>query len=67
LERIPPERHIPDLFLLAFRTPTDADHARSFRAVTDLAARVPMWNFSRGMSFDRLPHDIERLVTTCLP
>jgi hypothetical protein len=66
LERVSPERAVPDLYLLGFRVPTDNDHARSFRAVADLVARVPVWNLSRRLSFEGLPELVDRIVSTCL-
>ena len=56
------ERALPDLMTLAFAMPTDADRARSFRAVAALAATVRLWNFVRPMEYQAIDEVIDRVV-----
>ena len=63
VERIPYERALPDLMTLAFAMPTDADRARSFKAVAPLAASVRLWNFVRPMEYQLIDEVIDRIVT----
>ncbi len=54
LERVAPEEAIPDLWALSFSTPTDEDRTRCFDGVTQLAARMPIWNLHRPLRYDML-------------
>lgn len=65
-ERLTVEDALPDLWTLTFKLPTDDGWARSFRAVTALAASVPLWNITRPLRFDRLDDTVEFVVSTCL-
>jgi hypothetical protein len=66
LERVTPDRVIPDLWTLTFHLPNDESRTRCFQAVVDLATSVPIWNLHRRLSFEQLPTVIERIVSTCL-
>jgi hypothetical protein len=61
LERVAPEEAIPDLWALSFSTPTDEDRTRCFDGVTQLAARVPIWNLHRPLRYDVLDAVIQEL------
>ena len=61
LERVAPEEAIPDLWALSFSTPTDEDRSRCFDGVTQLAARVPIWNLHRPLRFDALGAVVQEL------
>lgn len=61
LERVAPEEAIPDLWALSFSTPTDEDRTRCFDGVTQLAARVPIWNLHRPLRYDVLDAVIREL------
>jgi len=61
LERVPAEEAIPDLWALSFSTPTDEDRRRCFDGVTQLAARVPIWNLHRPLRYDALDAVIQEL------
>jgi hypothetical protein len=64
LERVAPEEAIPDIWALSFSTPTDEDRRRCFDGVTQLAARVPIWNLHRPLRYDVLDaviREIERV------
>ena len=66
LERVAPDRVIPDLWTLTFNLPNDKSRTQCFQAVVDLATAVPIWNLHRRLSFEQLPSVIERIVSTCL-
>jgi hypothetical protein len=53
---------IPDLWTLSFHLPTDADRARAFAGVADLASTVPVWNLVRPKRFDALGRTVETIV-----
>ena len=61
LERVGPEEAIPDLWALSFSTPTDEDRTRCFDGVTQLAARVPIWNLHRPLRYDVLGAVVQEL------
>jgi hypothetical protein len=62
VEPVPFERALPDLMTLAFAMPTDADRARSFKAVAALAGSVRLWNFVRPMEYQEIDKVIDRIV-----
>jgi hypothetical protein len=66
LDRVPAAAALPDLWALSFKLPTDEDRARSFRAIADVAASVPVWRLVRRMRYDEVDALIERLIATCL-
>lgn len=66
LERITAMAAMQDLWSLSFKLPTDEDRARSFRAVADVAGRVPIWNLSRPLRYDELDDVVHLLTSTCL-
>lgn len=53
---------IPDLWTLSFQLPTDADRARAFAGVADLASSVPIWNLARPKRFDALGRTVTAIV-----
>ena len=55
----PPRRRSD--WALSFSTPTDEDRRRCFDGVTQLAARVPIWNLHRPMRYDALDAVIREL------
>ncbi|MDR7554840.1 MAG: hypothetical protein QN157_04470 [Armatimonadota bacterium] len=57
---------IPDLWTLSQSYVDDAEHARCFRHVVDLARSVPLWNVYRPLRFDALHGTIERILSVCL-
>lgn len=63
---VPPGEALRDLWAVSLRVPTDEDRARCFRGVGTLAAHVPVWNFSRRLTFENLPATVERIVAHCL-
>jgi hypothetical protein len=61
LDRVAPEEALRDLWGLIFKLPGEAAYRRGFAALTDLAARVPLWNVSYPRRLDYLPAIVERL------
>jgi hypothetical protein len=66
LYRVEADRFLAELFTVSFNLPTDAERARSFAGVADLAAGVPLWLLDRPLEFDTLDGVVDRLITTCL-
>jgi hypothetical protein len=66
LEPVSPAAAMQDLWALSFKLPTDSDRTRSFRALADMADRVPIWDLERSLRFDELDDVIDRLISTCL-
>lgn len=66
IERVAAHRALPDLWTLGFKFPNDVDRTRCFRGIAELAARVPVWNLYRRLSFDELPAVVARIASTCL-
>ncbi len=66
LYRVEAERFLPELFSVSFNLPTDAERARSFGGVVDLADSVPLWLLDRPLEFATLDEVVDRVVTTCL-
>jgi len=62
IEPVPSDRAIRDLWSLSFRLPTDADRARCFTAVADIARSVPVWNLHRPLTMRDLPATVEYVV-----
>ena len=62
LERVLAQRAIPDLWALSFRLPNDASRAQSFRQLTGLVGRVPVWNLYRPLRFGSLAKTVATLV-----
>jgi hypothetical protein len=62
LEPVAPEEAIPDIWALSFSTPTDEDRRRCFDGVTQLAARVPIWNLYRPLRYDVLDAVIQEIA-----
>ena len=67
LERVEPAKALPDLYMLSFKLPDDADRARCFAGVTALAATVPVWNVYRRLSVDALQETVALIRSTCAP
>ena len=74
LERVAPDRVIPDLWTLTFHLPNDESRTRCFQAVVDLATSVPIWNLHRRLSFEQLPYcdrtdrlDVSRVMRPAPP
>lgn len=66
LERVSLERAIPDLWSLSVKLPTDADRARCFDRVVQVAESVPLWNLHRALRFETLPGLVDLMAETCL-
>ena len=54
LEPVEPPEALRDLWALSFRLPTEEDVGRSFAAVADLAAAVPVLRLRRPLALDAL-------------
>lgn len=65
LERWGSEEAIRDLWALSFKLPTEADQARCFRAVADLAATVPVWKLRRRLRFEELDQVVDKVLSQC--
>jgi hypothetical protein len=63
LERLAPERAIPELWALAFKLPTDEDRTRCFDAVVRLAGSIPVWNLHRPLRYGLLDRTIDEVVS----
>lgn len=61
-ERVETPQALRDLWALSFNLPRDEDRERSFRAVADLASRVPAWRLRRRLRVEDLRPAVERLV-----
>jgi hypothetical protein len=66
LYRVEPERFLPELFAVSFNLPSDAERARSFGGVVDLAGSVPLWLLDRPLEFATLDEVVDRVASTCL-
>lgn len=64
LESVHPEVAVPDLWTLSFRLPGDEATTRCFDALTRLVSSVPVWNFSRPLTWDSLERSVEVLATS---
>ena len=62
IEPAPAAQVVQDLWALSFRLPTDADRARCFKAVADLARSVPVWNLHRPLTMRDLPATVDFVV-----
>ena len=62
IEPASPDQAVRDLWALSFRLPTDADRARCFTQVVDLARSVPVWNLYRPMTMRDLPATVDFVV-----
>jgi hypothetical protein len=62
IEPVHPIQVVQDLWALSFRLPTDADRARCFTAVADLARSVPVWNLQRPLTVRDLPATVDFVV-----
>ena len=62
IEPAPRTQAVRDLWALAFRLPTDADRARCFTAVADLARLVPVWNLYRRLTMRDLRAAVDCVV-----
>ena len=62
LEPVPLHDAIRDLWALSFRLPLEEDVSRSFAAVTDLAAAVPAWRFTRPLELGGLAGHVDLLA-----
>ena len=58
LETVEPPEALRDLWALSFRLPTEADVGRSFAAVADLAAAVPVLRLRRPLALDALADQV---------
>jgi hypothetical protein len=59
LQRVPPERAVPDLWSLSFVLPNDASRAAAFDALARISSSIPIFDLGRPMTFDALPEVIE--------
>jgi hypothetical protein len=59
LERAPAPQAVRDLWALSFRLPTEADRARCFVALADLARSLPVWNLHRPLTIRDLPATVD--------
>jgi hypothetical protein len=66
LDRVDATRFLPELFTMSFNLPSDADRARCFSAVVDLATTAPLWLLDRPLRFDLFDSVIDQVVETCL-
>jgi hypothetical protein len=66
LRPVSPRAALPDLWTLSFNLPTDQDRARCFQGVTDLAARVPIWDLHRRLELDQLEPAVRAIVEGCV-
>lgn len=62
---VSPMDAVRDLWAVSFNLPTDADRARCFQGVTDLASRVPLWELHRRFEVDHLEPTIQAIVDSC--
>jgi hypothetical protein len=62
LERVEATASLRDLWPLSFRLPTVEDRARCFEGITELAARVRIWNLVRPLRIDALGKAVEKIV-----
>ena len=62
LERVEAIAALRDLWPLSFRLPTVEDRARCFEGITELAARVRIWNLVRPLRIDALGKVVEKIV-----
>lgn len=62
LERITGAEVARNLWAVSFNLPTDADRARCFRQVSELASSVPVWSLERRLQPEDLRRTVERLV-----
>lgn len=62
LERVTGADVVRDLWSVSFNLPTEADRARSFRAVGDLASRVTTWKLARRLRLEDIGPTMEYLV-----
>jgi hypothetical protein len=58
LEQVEPPEAVRDLWALSFRLPTEKDVGRSFAAVADLAAAVPVLRLRRPLALDALAEHV---------
>jgi hypothetical protein len=58
LEPVEPPEALRDLWALSFRLPTEEDVGRSFAAVADLAAAVPVLRLRRPLALDALTEHV---------
>jgi hypothetical protein len=62
LEPVDPPEALRDLWALSFRLPTEEDVSRSFAAVADLAAAVPVLRLRRPLALDALADHVALVV-----
>ena len=65
LERAPSPEALRDLWALSFRIPETADRRRAFQQLGDLVAAVPVYNFTRPLTFETLPEVVARVEALC--
>jgi hypothetical protein len=66
VDRVPQGSEVlPDLWTLALRLRTDAEHRRSFTQLARLAAAIPVWNLHRPMQVAKLDEVVSRIVEAC--
>ena len=62
MDPTPPPLAARDLWALSFRLPTDADRARCFAAVAELARSVPVRNLDRPLTIRDLPATVDFVI-----
>jgi hypothetical protein len=62
IERVDAAASLQRLWTLSFNVPNDDDRARCFVALADLAASVPVYEFTRPRTFDALDASVAELA-----
>ncbi|HJQ95909.1 MAG TPA: hypothetical protein VJ935_09415 [Acidimicrobiia bacterium] len=62
LTAVEPGEAVRDLWFLSFHLPNDADRARKFQALVDVAATVPIWRFVRPRDRTKLKENVDLII-----
>jgi hypothetical protein len=62
LTAVSPGDAVRDLWFLSFHLPNDADRARKFQALVDVAASVPVWRFVRPRDRTKLKENVDLII-----
>jgi hypothetical protein len=62
VQPVRPQEAARDLWALTFRLANDADRARSFMQVAELASAVPVWSLTRPLGLEHLAETVERIA-----
>ncbi len=65
MEGAPSTVALRDLWALSFRIPEAEDRRRAFQQLGDLVAAVPVYNFTRPLTFETLPEVVSRVEALC--